>query len=174
MRAFKGTDANMRCLSFQFELGKEYSIPTDIPLVPCRNGFHCCETLWEVCIFNDINPRFWEVEVEDFIKVENKICARHIKFIRELPHYEVINRLNAPVKKEETFWDLKIPNTNRGFFNIGSHNIGNYNQGRSNNGNYNIGNRNIGNCNEGNDNKGNYNYGNHNYGNRCRGNNELS
>jgi hypothetical protein len=39
---FKGTDSNMQCRGFQYELNKEYVIDNDRPIELCRNGFHAC------------------------------------------------------------------------------------------------------------------------------------
>jgi hypothetical protein len=38
--AIKGFNHDMTCLGFQFEIGKEYSVPGKV--VPCKNGFHAC------------------------------------------------------------------------------------------------------------------------------------
>lgn len=38
--SIKGTDANMQCRGFQFEIGKTYSVSGNIKA--CKNGFHAC------------------------------------------------------------------------------------------------------------------------------------
>jgi hypothetical protein len=40
VEAIKGFNHDMTCLGFQFEIGKEYSVPGKV--VPCKNGFHAC------------------------------------------------------------------------------------------------------------------------------------
>jgi hypothetical protein len=41
VEGYKGFDANMRCLGFQYEIGKTYEIPPD-QLWMCHSGFHFC------------------------------------------------------------------------------------------------------------------------------------
>ena len=40
VKSIKGTDTNLQCRGFQFELGKEYS--TEGRIIACENGFHAC------------------------------------------------------------------------------------------------------------------------------------
>lgn len=42
MTGYKGTDKDMRCQGFQFELGRWYEMPEG-DLVLCSRGFHFCK-----------------------------------------------------------------------------------------------------------------------------------
>jgi hypothetical protein len=44
--AFKGFDKDLRCLAFQYEIGKSYSISSRVEA--CSRGFHACENPWDV------------------------------------------------------------------------------------------------------------------------------
>ena len=43
IKAYKGFDKNMQCRGYQFEEGKEYSLPDGEEAKLCENGFHACE-----------------------------------------------------------------------------------------------------------------------------------
>jgi len=58
---YKGTDKNMQCRGFQYEVGKKYKAEGKIKL--CGNGFHAFENpldVWE--FYPPGNNRFFEVE----------------------------------------------------------------------------------------------------------------
>ena len=43
LKCYKGFNKNMQCRGYQFEEGKEYSIPDGEEAKLCENGFHACE-----------------------------------------------------------------------------------------------------------------------------------
>ena len=85
IKSFKGMDKDMKCLGFQYEVGKEYE--TD-KAVACECGFHACE--YPLDVFNYYTPsdsRFFEVEQSGEISKENgdtKVASTKIKIGAEL------------------------------------------------------------------------------------------
>ena len=64
VEGYKGTDANMQCHGFQYELNKEHCIEGEVVL--CRNGFHYCRKLEDVfnyySLYDSSNNRFFKVK----------------------------------------------------------------------------------------------------------------
>jgi hypothetical protein len=152
IKGYKATDGNMRCLGFQYEMGKWYEYDGLIKL--CKSGFHFCPHMSGVwSYYNDSDTRIFEVEAEE---VENKFepgadlkyVAKRIRFIRE----------------------IKVgSNRNTGDWNTGDCNTGNRNTGDCNAGNRNTGDCNTGDCNTGDCNTGNWNTGDGNVGDKHAG-----
>ena len=67
MKAYKGFDANLKCLGFQYEVGKTYEEP-EASL--CNKGFHACENPLDALNYYPLinadgkNNRFAEVELD--------------------------------------------------------------------------------------------------------------
>lgn len=101
----------------------------------CKNGFHTCNTLWEVALYyyapQDSN--YAEVEATVDIQGDNKNCSRTITVIRWLTFYEVMRLLNS--NADGSPYTEKEENENLGFFNWGNNNNGNSNLGNFNQGN---------------------------------------
>ena len=116
VKGFKGTDKDMRCQDYQYELGKQFDLDEDIEPVVCSRGFHFCKSLENVFRHYKIGNghRFFEVEAlvrksdldskkKDYAKYANvawnlyhtsshyddKYAAKSIRFIRELTVDEV-------------------------------------------------------------------------------------
>jgi len=68
MKAYKGFDKDLKCLGFQYEVGKTYEEP-EASL--CNKGFHACENPLDALNYysllddNGVNNRFGEVELEE-------------------------------------------------------------------------------------------------------------
>ena len=94
IRGYKGFDKDLRCLGFQYEIGKEYKCEK---AVLCQEGFHFCENPIDVFgyyppSFNARCARYCEVEGSgEFDKREdsNKVCCTKIKIVRELTLQEL-------------------------------------------------------------------------------------
>lgn len=131
IEGYKGTDSNMCCRGYQFELGKTYVHDGEIKL--CESGFHFCRDL------NDV-PRYYSVgEGNRYFKVRAKIkketpsviksmwsfgsdtkeVAKEIEFLEEVSISEILwkciitytagyNNIHNLVKKEyfanENYW----------------------------------------------------------------------
>ena len=116
VKGFKGTDKDMRCQDYQYELGKQFDLDEDVEPVVCSKGFHFCKSLENVFRHYKIGNghRFFEVEAlvrksdldlkkKDYAKYANvawnlyhtsshyddKYAAKSIRFIRELSADEV-------------------------------------------------------------------------------------
>ena len=62
MIVYKGTDKDMKCRGFQFDLGKEY-VEEEAEL--CVKGFHGCEYPLDVLsYYSPANSRFFEVDLD--------------------------------------------------------------------------------------------------------------
>lgn len=112
---YKGMDKDMLCHGgFQYELGYRYDMGEDEPVETCRSGFHLCLTLEDVFQYVPVGNgnRFFQVralvrksEADKYGETEygrtidgwitsshtiNKLAAKSIEIIRELPADEII------------------------------------------------------------------------------------
>ena len=89
MKGYKGTEADMTCRGFQYELGKTYTAES---VVLCQHGFHFCQNLKDVFDFygNDCEHRFFEIEAAgDILSDGQKSVCSEIYFTRELTPIEI-------------------------------------------------------------------------------------
>ena len=128
VEGFKGTDKDMRCQDYQYELGKQFDLDEDVEPVVCFKGFHFCKKLENVFKHYEIGDgnRFFEVEalvkksgwvneikknstrnhydpysyLLDFIG-DDKYAAKSIRFVRELTVDEVFEAVS---NKEVRGW----------------------------------------------------------------------
>lgn len=106
VEGYKGTDLNMCCRGYQFELGKRFDIPEDEEIETCAHGFHFCNRLDSVYSFYKVGDgnRFFAVRAlvrkSDWEKsgggglfyfTSDKCAARSIEFIKELTPHEVLS-----------------------------------------------------------------------------------
>ena len=61
---YKGTDKNMRCRDFQYEINKKFDMPEYAEIKECRSGFHLCSGLRNVFDYYHIGDgnRFFKVK----------------------------------------------------------------------------------------------------------------
>lgn len=73
---YKGTDRNMCCRDYQFELGKRFDMPEGVEIKMCNSGFHFCERLSSVFIHYDIEGgnRFFKVRA--LVKKSDTVAVR--------------------------------------------------------------------------------------------------
>ena len=85
MIVYKGTDKDMKCRGFQFELGKEY-VEEEAEL--CNKGFHGCEYPLDVfAYYNPADSRFFEADLDgvtDEAKDDSKRAGTKIKLLAEI------------------------------------------------------------------------------------------
>ena len=117
VKGFKGTEKDMSCKGYRYELGKQFDLDDDINPVLCEKGFHFCKNLENVFRYYKIGDgnRFFEVKalvkksdwyseqkknrtcnlyqpysyLPGFIVSDDKYAAKSIRFIRELSADEV-------------------------------------------------------------------------------------
>ena len=96
--AFKGFDENLRCRSFQFEVGNTYVTQHEgKPRLCSSQGFHYCNRLSNTFEFykQDGKNRFCLVSVEGEYNEDNtKGITTKIKILRELSSIEIEHCLN--------------------------------------------------------------------------------
>ena len=162
MKGYKAFDENLKCMDFQYEIGKEYEIEGELRL--CQNGFHFCENIADCYTFYPAKEytRICEVEASGEIITNDmkKFCASKIKILSEITD----ERKRCNIYDSSTGY-LNVGPDNSGNQNVGRNNVGSGNTGNFNSGNLNSGTSNIGNFNSGSGNLGNYNTGHNNSGN---------
>ena len=116
MRGYKAFNSDLTCRDMQYEVGKEYKF--DGEPIPCRQGFHFCETISDCYEFYPMedDTRICEVEALGEITQEGvKFVTNYIKVLDEV-----------------TGENLKKGNTgssNSGYRNSGYRNSGDWNSG---------------------------------------------
>ena len=97
VEGYKGTDKDMKCRDFQYELGKQYDMSYDEAIIVCGRGYHLCRELRDVFRYYEFenDNRFFEVKAlvrkSDYdnyymssIYYGRKLVAKSIIFTREL------------------------------------------------------------------------------------------
>lgn len=124
---FKGTDKNMKCRDFQYELGKEFTYDGKLDL--CSSGFHACSDLNNVFDYYKLDGenRFFRIKAfvpenynENFNKtiwngsnlytMDTKFVASKIKFISECTYDDFKNYISwkyPMIENEEECKHLK-------------------------------------------------------------------
>ena len=123
VKGFKGTEKDMSCKGYRYELGKQFDLDDGINPVLCEKGFHFCKNLENVFRYYSIGDgnRFFEVEAlvkkSDlepknksnvragldqwskmymfFANYDDKYSAKSIRFVRELAVDEVFGALGT-------------------------------------------------------------------------------
>ena len=94
---FKGTESDMTCRDFQYEMNKVFEMPAEQEIKECESGFHLCLGLAEVFKYYrlGVGHRFFEVKAlvkkADVSYYRDKLVAKAIAFIRELDKDEILN-----------------------------------------------------------------------------------
>ena len=107
MKGYKAFTIDMACVPtnknrFQYEVGKEYSLPEGSPLTICKSGFHFCPDVPNVYNWyaDSFITRVCEVEALGKIvtdKSGDKCATDRIRIIRELSPGEIVLQiLNGP------------------------------------------------------------------------------
>lgn len=112
VEGYKGTDKDMKCHDFQYEIGKECSLPEDQDPIECAVGFHLCLNLSDVFNYYAIGKgnRFFKVRAlvlkEDAMNYGgrlipnstyriDKLVSKSIIFIEELSADEILKYSKA-------------------------------------------------------------------------------
>ena len=106
IEGFKGTNSDMKCNNFQYELGKEIKYDGKPSL--CSSGFHFCTELNDVFSYYQLNNknRFFKIKAlvpEDYQMVKYEASARY-----SISHYDSKYVTGSIIlEKELHFEDLK-------------------------------------------------------------------
>ena len=120
MEGYKGTDQNMMCKDYQYELGVQHDMDSDAEIRLCNSGFHLCKELEDVFQYYHIGNgnRFFKVKAlvrrppfDEGIRLQNrrgritcgpdKYVAKSIIFERELTKEEILVGTEAEHWAEE-------------------------------------------------------------------------
>lgn len=103
MKGYKAFYYDLSCMPrlghvFQYEIGKEYTLPKTEQLTMCRSGFHFCKELASVYTWYPESIWTRVCEVEALGKVSSsmtgmKHCTDHIRIVRELEPSEIVDNL---------------------------------------------------------------------------------
>lgn len=102
---FKGFDKNLKCRDFQYEVGRDYLMPSDSVKI-CSSGFHFSEKLIQTMNFYGKHSNNRYCLVKGFIpddKINNwrqsdKVVTHNLKIIKELTKEDV----ELIIKEEKT------------------------------------------------------------------------
>ena len=161
MKGYKAFNKDLTCRGMQYEIGKEYKFNGEP--IPCRQGFHFCETIadcYEFYLMSD-DTRICEVEATgDIAKDGIKRVTNVIKILAEIT-CDNLRKGNTGTSNSgyRNSGDWNSGNRNSGYRNSGDSNSGDWNSGDWNSGNRNSGDRNSGVWNSGDWNSGNRNSG---------------
>jgi hypothetical protein len=131
VEGYKGTNKDMTCLGYQYEMGKVHEMPEDAEIKDCESGFHMCLGLKDVFDYYDIGNghRFFKVKAlvrktdkEEYNGYDkwyipsfyidnsgqlrtkssrNKLAAKAIEFISELSVDEIFADIDTEGWTEE-------------------------------------------------------------------------
>lgn len=102
---YKGTDKNMKCRDYQYEMGKQHDMPEGSNIEICYSGFHFCDKISDVFRYYrvDNGNRFFEVKAlvrrwkkDGTYTIEqnhDKMSAKSIIFTRELTTEEIFKHI---------------------------------------------------------------------------------
>lgn len=119
VKGYKGTDKDMKCRDYQYELHKCFDISDDKEVVECEHGFHLCKDRNDVFKYYPIRDsnRFFEVKAlvrkTDYESYnggnltydtnyrmvmfgKDKLVAKSIIFTRELTVDEILSDIYVP------------------------------------------------------------------------------
>lgn len=118
VEGYKGTDRNMCCRDFQYEMNKQFDMSEDTEIKECENGFHLCLTLNDTFKYYSVTNghRFFKVKAlvrkvdeEKYgtaicsyflgekmrIGTYDKLAAKSIIFLSELTIDEIIDAIGG-------------------------------------------------------------------------------
>ena len=111
MKTFKGTDENMKCRGFQYELGKEFETKE---AEMCDSGFHACE--YPLDVFNYYSPtgsRYFETDLDanEQTSSDSKRVGSKIKFTAEIGIPGLVKAAVEYIKERVNWEDVAATNT---------------------------------------------------------------
>lgn len=127
VEGYKGTDKDMKCRDYQYELGKRFDMPDDSTIEECLRGFHMCLHLKDVYNYYTIGNgrRFFKVRAlvrkKDYDAYgtyighlygcarSDKLAAKSIEFISECSIDEIFESAPGDLYGSKTYseWTLE-------------------------------------------------------------------
>lgn len=119
---YKGTDKDMKCRDYQYEMNKQHDMPEGSDISICHSGFHFCDKANDVFRYYSVENgnRFFEVKAlvrrwnkNGTYTIEHnhdKMAAKSIQFVRELTTEEIFKYLDHSLT---TNWTLEQKNAAR-------------------------------------------------------------
>ena len=156
MKGYKAFNNDLTCRGMQYEVGKEYVFDGDP--IPCKQGFHFCETIADCYEFYPMSDdtRICEVEATgEIVEDGMKRVTNVIKILAEITCDNL--RKGNTGARNSGYWNSG--DWNSGYRNSGYRNSGDSNSGDMNSGDMNSGYRNSGDMNSGYRNSGDWNSG---------------
>ncbi len=74
VEGYKGTDKDMKCRDFQYELNKQFDMPEDAKIEACNSGFHFCLDLRDTFDFYDIGMGHRFFKVKGLVRKSDFVC----------------------------------------------------------------------------------------------------
>ena len=117
---YKGTDKNMKCRDYQYEMNKQHDMPEGENIDICRSGFHFCDKINDVFSYYDVENgnRFFEVKAlvrrwnkNGYYTIEHcddKMAAKSIQFVRELTTEEIFEHIDNAVTVDWTVEQMEL------------------------------------------------------------------
>lgn len=117
VEGYKGTDKNMCCRDYQYEMSKQFDMPEDADVEECKSGFHLCLNMSDVFKYYNVGSgnRFFKVKalvrkadkdqygfpeivtLDDYKihtgAIYNKLVAKSIIFLSELTTDEILESI---------------------------------------------------------------------------------
>ena len=113
IRGFKGFDKDLKCRSFQYEIGKDYEQEGEVKC--CERGFHFCENPFDVFrYYSPSDSRYCEVEGDgnaDKANDDSKVSTSHIHISAEIGLNGLIKAGVKFILDKVNFNDAKSTNT---------------------------------------------------------------
>ena len=126
VEGYKGTEKDMRCRDYQFELGKQFDMPEDEKIEICESGFHFCLQLSDVFGYYPIGRGNRYFKVKALVRKEDdesygkrvgfksylpcrvdKLTSKSIIFERELDVDEILDNIIRCQSSVPEHWTLE-------------------------------------------------------------------
>lgn len=111
VEGYKGTENDLSCRGFQYEIGKEYTQEGKVSLR--NNGFHFCKTLHDIFSYYTLNGsnRYFKVRAlvykEDWGSYGSNFAAKKIIFEHELGYEDLKKHITNeyPLVEDQEAWN---------------------------------------------------------------------
>ena len=108
VEGYKGTDKDMQCRGYQYELGMQHDMPDDSKIEECETGFHLCRDLNDVFGYYNIGfgNRFFKVRAlvrkSDYDRYGEAIDREPFTFFMGKSYYDKLVAKSIVFERELT------------------------------------------------------------------------